>query len=204
MVPSADRSSPICRRFRKRPARPRRGQFRRSRALVKLPPRGVRGDLQLRECSAVRADRARRDSLAHRTRVQTRRASRSRRDRLAAGIGRDPDAEGSRLVDGSTAMSSLIEDYALIGNLCTAALVDRTGSIDWLCLPRFDSGACFAALLGDEKNGRWRLAPQGGIKQVRRRYRGETLLLETEFETESGIATVVDFMPIAERPERVD
>ena len=101
-------------------------------------------------------------------------------------------------------MSSRIEDYALIGNLRTAALVDRTGSIDWLCLPRFDSGACFAALLGTNENGRWLLAPQGGVKQVRRKYRDDTLILETEFETESGVATVIDFMPIAERPEHID
>jgi GH15 family glucan-1,4-alpha-glucosidase len=101
-------------------------------------------------------------------------------------------------------MSSRIEDYALIGNLCTAALVSRTGSIDWLCLPRFDSGACFASILGSNENGRWLLAPQGNVKQVRRRYRDNTLLLETEFETDSGVATVVDFMPVAERPEQVD
>jgi GH15 family glucan-1,4-alpha-glucosidase len=101
-------------------------------------------------------------------------------------------------------MSSPIENYALIGNLRTAALVDRTGSIDWLCLPRFDSGACFASLLGDETNGRWLLAPQGGVKQVRRKYRDNTLVLETEFETDSGVATVVDFMPVAERAEQVD
>jgi GH15 family glucan-1,4-alpha-glucosidase len=101
-------------------------------------------------------------------------------------------------------MSSRIEDYALIGNLRTAALVDRTGSIDWLCLPRFDSGACLAALLGTSENGRWLLAPQGGVRQVRRKYRDDTLILETEFETESGIATVIDFMPIAESPEQVD
>ncbi|MGA7872824.1 MAG: glycoside hydrolase family 15 protein [Candidatus Binatus sp.] len=101
-------------------------------------------------------------------------------------------------------MSRPIEDYALIGNLCTAALVSRTGSIDWLCLPRFDSGACFASILGDEKNGRWLLAPQSEVRQVRRRYRDDTLLLETEFETDGGVATVVDFMPIAEGPEQVD
>ena len=101
-------------------------------------------------------------------------------------------------------MSSPIENYALIGNLRTAALVDRSGSIDWLCMPRFDSGACFAALLGDETNGRWLLAPDGDVKQVRRKYRDGTLILETEFETESGVATVIDFMPVAERPERVD
>ena len=101
-------------------------------------------------------------------------------------------------------MSSRIEDYALIGNLCTAALVSRTGSIDWLCLPRFDSGACFASLLGSNENGRWLLAPQGNVKQVHRRYRDNTLILETEFETDSGVATVVDFMPAAERLDQVD
>lgn len=101
-------------------------------------------------------------------------------------------------------MNRPIEDYALIGNLCTTALVNRSGSIDWLCLPRFDSGACFASILGDDSNGRWLLAPQGGVKQIRRRYRDHTLLLETEFETESGIVTVIDFMPIAERGERGD
>jgi GH15 family glucan-1,4-alpha-glucosidase len=101
-------------------------------------------------------------------------------------------------------VSSRIEDYALIGNLRTAALVDRTGSIDWLCIPRFDSGACFASLLGTNENGRWLMAPRGGIKQVRRKYRDNTLILETEFETESGVATVLDFMPVAERPEQTD
>jgi GH15 family glucan-1,4-alpha-glucosidase len=101
-------------------------------------------------------------------------------------------------------MSSPIENYALIGNLRTAALVDRTGSIDWLCIPRFDSSACFAALLGSADNGRWLLAPKSGVKQIRRRYRDDTLILETEFETESGVATVVDFMPAAERSEQID
>jgi GH15 family glucan-1,4-alpha-glucosidase len=101
-------------------------------------------------------------------------------------------------------MSSAIEDYALIGNLCTSALVDRSGSIDWLCLPRFDSSACFASILGDSKNGRWLLAPQGEVRQVRRTYRENTLILETEFQTDSGVATVVDFMPAAVRPEQVD
>ena len=101
-------------------------------------------------------------------------------------------------------MSSRIEDYALIGNLRTAALVDRRGSIDWLCIPRFDSSACFASLLGTNENGRWLLAPRGGVKQVRRKYRDNTLVLETEFETETGVATVVDFMPVAERQEQTD
>jgi GH15 family glucan-1,4-alpha-glucosidase len=101
-------------------------------------------------------------------------------------------------------MSRPIADYALIGNLCTTALVDRTGSIDWLCIPRFDSGACFASLLGDDSNGRWLLAPQGDVKHVRRRYRDHTLLLETEFETDSGVATIIDFMPISKRGEQGD
>jgi GH15 family glucan-1,4-alpha-glucosidase len=88
-----------------------------------------------------------------------------------------------------------IEDYALIGDRHTAGLVSKTGSIDWLCLPRFDSGACFAALLGDESHGRWQLCPSGDIKQVHRRYRGDTLVLETEFHTGDGVVRVVDCMP---------
>jgi GH15 family glucan-1,4-alpha-glucosidase len=88
-----------------------------------------------------------------------------------------------------------IEDYALIGDCETAALVGRDGSIDWLCLPRFDSPACFAALLGTPDHGRWRLAPAGEVRRVRRAYRGDTLVLETEFETETGVAAVVDCMP---------
>jgi GH15 family glucan-1,4-alpha-glucosidase len=88
-----------------------------------------------------------------------------------------------------------IEDYALIGDTQTGALVSRDGSIDWLCLPRFDSGACFAALLGTREHGRWRIAPLGGIRQVTRRYRDRTLILETEFTTPSGVVRLVDFMP---------
>ena len=95
-------------------------------------------------------------------------------------------------------MPAPIEDYALIGDGHTAALVSRAGSIDWLCWPRFDSGACFAALLGTEENGRWLISPVAGegveIKTTRR-YRGETLILETEFETPDGAVTLVDFMP---------
>jgi len=87
-----------------------------------------------------------------------------------------------------------IEDYALIGDLHTAALVERGGSIDWLCLPRFDSGACFAALLGDTENGRWLLAPAGGGTSSRRSF-DDTLVLETTWETETGVARVLDFMP---------
>jgi GH15 family glucan-1,4-alpha-glucosidase len=88
-----------------------------------------------------------------------------------------------------------IEDYALIGDLQTAALVGRNGSIDWLCFPRFDSGACFAALLGDENNGRWLIAPAGEVKRTSRRYRADTLVLDTEFETDTGSVRVSDFMP---------
>ena len=88
-----------------------------------------------------------------------------------------------------------IEDYGLIGNLRTAALVGRDGSVDWLCLPRFDSGACFAALLGDERHGRWVVAPAGGVRRVTRRYRPGTLVLETEFETADGTVRLVDTMP---------
>ena len=93
----------------------------------------------------------------------------------------------------------LIEDYAIIADTQTAALVGRDGSIDWLCLPRFDSGACFAALLGDEGHGRWLLTPAGPPRRGRRRYRGSTLVLETEFETDDGMVRVVDCMPPRER-----
>ena len=92
-------------------------------------------------------------------------------------------------------MALRIEDYALIGDTQTAALVGRDGSIDWLCLPRFDSPACFAALLGDAGNGRWRLSPRDPVRNTVRRYRGQTLVLETEFTTDSGVIRVVDCMP---------
>ena len=92
-------------------------------------------------------------------------------------------------------MSSRIEDYALIGDCETAALVARNGSIDWLCFPRFDSGACFAALLGTPDNGRWRIAPAEPARAIRRRYREKTLILETEYETEKGVVTLIDWMP---------
>ena len=81
-----------------------------------------------------------------------------------------------------------IEDYALIGDCETGALVSREGSIDWLCLPRFDSPACFTALLGTPDHGRWRLAPADTPRAIRRRYRDGTLVLETEFETAAGRA----------------
>ena len=90
---------------------------------------------------------------------------------------------------------ALIEDYGLIGDLQTAALVSRHGCIDWLCFPRFDSGACFAALLGDEENGRWSLQPASGITSTERRYRGDTLVLETELACDEGVVRLIDFMP---------
>ena len=89
-----------------------------------------------------------------------------------------------------------IEDYALIGDCHSAALVGRDGSIDWLCWPRFDSAACFAGLLGKREHGRWRLAPVGIERCARRRYRGDSLILETDFETSDGAVTLVDFMPM--------
>ena len=97
-----------------------------------------------------------------------------------------------------------IEDYALIGDCHTAALVGRNGSIDWLCMPRFDSAACFAALLGEPKHGRWLIAPDRKVKpyknratpHITRRYRGDSLILETEFRTATGVARVIDFMPM--------
>ncbi|MER8045179.1 glycoside hydrolase family 15 protein [Streptomyces sp. NPDC094032] len=92
-------------------------------------------------------------------------------------------------------MTQRIDAYALIGDLQTAALVGRDGSVDWLCLPRFDSAACFAALLGDEDNGHWRIAPKGAGTCTSRRYAEDTLVLETRWETRTGTVEVVDFMP---------
>jgi|SRR5215813_3981724 len=96
-------------------------------------------------------------------------------------------------------MANRIEDYALIGDCETAALVGRDGSIDWLCWPRFDSAAVFAALLGDGGNGHWRIAAVDEEARVSRRYRGDTLILETEIVTADGAATVIDFMPLRTR-----
>src|SRR5215212_8719934 len=93
-------------------------------------------------------------------------------------------------------MATTIADYALIGDCETGALVSRHGSIDWLCWPRFDSDACFAALLGTPDNGRWRIAPATEKFQVSRKYRKDTLILETRFETDEGVATLIDFMPL--------
>lgn len=100
-------------------------------------------------------------------------------------------------------MAKRIEDYGLIGNMLSAALVGKDGSIDWLCLPRFDSPACFAALLGTADNGRWKIAPVGK-RETSRRYVHDTAILETRFETATGVVTITDFMPINEGDRHVD
>src|SRR5215212_5777195 len=98
----------------------------------------------------------------------------------------------------------LLEDYGLIGDMESAALVGRTGAVDWLCLPRFDSASCFSALLGDERHGRWLVAPAGEVRASSRRYRPGTLVLETDLETSEGAVRLIDFMPRrAQGPPRV-
>ncbi len=96
-------------------------------------------------------------------------------------------------------MPGRIEDYAIIGDTRTVGLVDRSGSIDWWCVPRIDSGAAFAALLGTKDNGRWLMAPKGDVTAVSRHYEPETLVLETVFETSTGRVAVMDFMPPSTR-----
>lgn len=96
-----------------------------------------------------------------------------------------------------------IEDYGLIGNMLSAALVSRDGSIDWLCLPRFDSAACFAALLGGPEHGRWAIAPATREKRVTRRYLPDTAVLESTFTTDGGEVTLTDFMPLSENETKV-
>src|SRR6266516_2092848 len=92
-------------------------------------------------------------------------------------------------------VNTKIEDYAFLSDTQTGALVSRDGCVDWLCFPRFDSPACFASLLGEKKNGHWRFFPNEEIEKTRRRYRDETLILETEIETKSGAVRLIDFMP---------
>ena len=108
------------------------------------------------------------------------------------------------MADSSGEPERRIEDYGVIGNMLSAALVGYDGSIDWLCLPRFDSPACFAALLGDADNGRWRIAPTGKVTGRSRRYLPDTPILETRFETETGVATLTDFMPLGDDEDKVD
>src|SRR5271167_2221612 len=119
-------------------------------------------------------------------------------DASRSSSGRNP-CNGNRTISKSSSsfpdlMAARIEDYAIIGDCRTAALVSRDGSIDWFCCPRFDSEACFAALLGSREHGRWSIAPCAEAR-VARRYRPNTLVLETHFETEDGAATLIDFMP---------
>jgi GH15 family glucan-1,4-alpha-glucosidase len=92
-------------------------------------------------------------------------------------------------------MALRIEDYAMIGDTESGALVGKNGSIDWFCAPRFDSPALFAALLGTEANGHWQIAPVGQVRRVERRYRRDTLVLETDFEMDGGAVRIVDCMP---------
>ncbi|HEY3820241.1 MAG TPA: glycoside hydrolase family 15 protein [Polyangiaceae bacterium] len=101
------------------------------------------------------------------------------------------------------ALPSRIEDYAIIGDKQTAALVSRCGSIDWLCLPRFDSGACFAALIGTSRNGRWLLAPVQAPRKIERAYREDTLVLDTTFHLDEGSVMVTDCMPVRDGPPRL-
>jgi GH15 family glucan-1,4-alpha-glucosidase len=96
-------------------------------------------------------------------------------------------------------MASKIEDYGLIGNTYTSALVSRSGSIDWLCAPRFDSDACFAALVGHDEHGQWSIRPTIEVREIRQRYRNDTLILETEFVCAGGVARLIDFMPVGSR-----
>src|SRR5271169_6846417 len=152
--------------------------------------RGKRGECTLQnrreESRTARVDSVRRPALvdsAYRTRISGFAACRND--------------------DWSDAMPSKIEDYAMLGDCETSALVARNGSVDWLCWPRFDSNACFAALLGTRDHGRWLIATQEQAR-VTRRYRPNTLILETHFETADGAATLVDFMPFrAEHSEIV-
>jgi GH15 family glucan-1,4-alpha-glucosidase len=92
-------------------------------------------------------------------------------------------------------MAGRIEDYAIVGDMQSVALISTDGSVDWLCLPRFDSEACFAALLGTPEHGQWRIAPGPETAVVTRRYAGDTLILETDWETRDGAVRVTDFMP---------
>src|SRR5712672_1104386 len=93
------------------------------------------------------------------------------------------------------AAATKIEDYAFLSDTQTSALVSRDGCVDWLCFPRFDSGACFASLLGTRDNGHWRFWPKEKIEKTTRRYRGDALILETEIETKRGAVRLIDFMP---------
>jgi GH15 family glucan-1,4-alpha-glucosidase len=111
----------------------------------------------------------------------------------------DPCAATRRGMGSFAAVTLPLEDYAMLGDTQTSALVGRDGSIDWLCLPRFDSGAVFAALLGDEQHGRWLLAPAAGGRATRRAYRDGTLVLDSEWDTPEGSVRITDCMPPRDR-----
>src|SRR5437588_3918160 len=177
------------------------------RGCGRAPTRSLRGGRSTSPCrrrpdeSGIRPCRARRCRAGVRRLRRGRRRSQGSARRGARPLCRhalrrcDRGVRSGLRAGGKEALAmARIEDYALLGDLQTAALVERNGSIDWLCFPRFDSGACFAALLGDERNGRWLLAPAKGGSPARR-YRGDTLVLETTWETETGSARVLDFMP---------
>lgn len=102
------------------------------------------------------------------------------------------------------ALPQWLEEYGVIGNTISAALVSRDGSIDWLCLPRFDSPACFAALLGTTAHGRWRIVPETADYKISRSYIPGTAVLETRFSTDTGEVIITDFMPFTEDEEKVD
>lgn len=106
-----------------------------------------------------------------------------------------PESRSTRGRHSGGSRPGKIEDYGLIGDTHTAALVSRDGSIDWLCVPRFDSGSCFSRLLGDDGDGRWIISPVGDVTETSRRYVGDTLVLETEMTSKSGTVRVIDFMP---------
>src|SRR4051812_30709422 len=106
------------------------------------------------------------------------------------------DLSGAALRCRFPCMASRIEDYGLIGNTRTSALVSRSGSIDWLCAPRFDSDACFAALVGYDEHGCWALRPTVPVRETTQRYRGDTMILETDLVCESGTLRIIDFMPL--------
>ncbi len=100
-------------------------------------------------------------------------------------------------------MASRIEEYGLIGNTLTTALVSTGGSIDWFCAPRFDSDACFAALVGRDKHGRWGIHPTVRVRETHQRYRGDTMVLETDVACDGGAVRIIDFMPLGERCDLV-
>src|SRR5215831_17921018 len=122
---------------------------------------------------------------------------------MVAAMGRPSSSAAPPLINSSGIerknMPSKIEDYGLIGNTFTSALVSRSGSIDWFCAPRFDSDACFTSLIGYDKHGRWSLRPTVEVREARQRYRDDTMILETEFMCDGGVVRLIDFMPVGSR-----